>query len=1236
MKIVTDSSNNRYSIRKCRIGVCSVLVAITFLGTQPVLADEQGSSDSIEVTRPQPEEALQPEPDSIEEHAVTEAPVTPQPTEDSHSKEAVVAPTPDSVPEDSDPEVASLTSATPVQEEGKESGKQEEPARGAGIVSRSAVNPGNSSQATELVQNGDFETTEPATGNWYSTAASGWDNPWIPSSINKSNGAIYANNGQLVIDAKDTFRAAVTQLVAIDPTKRYVFAADVKAFGIVGGGARVRLTSRDVNNKNLSPQEFVYTDTVLGTKDTRIEKLVSLSPEAAYLKVELFFEKGTGTAVFDNVSLKEYVPASSTFDKKGKPETGTVSIDTGKVYVPNRKDLTYEVVDTTVATLSNNMIFPKQSGTTLVRVYDQNGEVSHFTLTVTPHQETIFDELQRRWEEISLANNRFDTNDPNKVAFLQKLEQTVDTYVANWRSPSRLEPSLFENISLNQSAGITSTYRNLEKMSQVITNPFSKYYRDRELIDKVKKGMAWLYEQVYNENKEINGNWWDYEIGGPLALLNTLVYMNPYFSQEEIETYTKPIRKFVPDTTMIRMTTPNPVPAVGGNQTDISKVAILEGALRREEQRIRDGVHGLTTIMKFVSSGEGFYKDGSFIDHSNVAYTGAYGNVLLDGFSQILPVIQSSPFELPEEKTQILQKWIEKAFMPILVKGELLDMTRGRSVSRQQKQSHVYAVEILSSLVRIAESAKEPEKSALLSFVKGQVLSDTFNDIYKHLRSYKEYDLFNALLSNDQIQPKPAENVIAAFNNMDKFVYHNAEQDFTFALSMYSNKTQNYEDMNDENRRGWYTSDGMVYLYNGDLSHYSNNYWPTVDPYRLAGTTTTKDLRKDGSGEVTLTSSFVGASQLGNRLATLAMDFNNWNNSLTARKAWFVLGNKIVFLGTQVEHQSGKGAVTTVENRKLVAGENYQYYINGQAVDLSHQVTTGETKTFYMTNGKANQSIGYAFLTPLSTQAKVEKRVGKWSDINYGQSKDAVENSFVTLWHEQPQTASNYAYVLVPNQSMETVDKIANSVQVLHQDRDLQVVYDQEQKAWGIVKYTSDPYTVEGMTLTDAGLYMIQAVKDGYHVAFYNPLTRAVDKGLVLTTAGATLTVEQAPTEAYPSTIWKVTLPTAKEKELPQKEEDTKVASQSKASKEATPTPSKSNHADESPLGNVQSMQPSQATPLGLKKQSENKAHKLVHSLPQTADQKGLGISLLGLLSLVGLVRTRRLRYEGVKNSKRK
>ena len=61
--------------------------------------------------------------------------------------------------------------------------------------------------------------------------------------------------------------------------------------------------------------------------------------------------------------------------------------------------------------------------------------------------------------------------------------------------------------------------------------------------------------------------------------------------------------------------------------------------------------------------------------------------------------------------------------------------------------------------------------------------------------------------------------------------------DYLFAVSMYSERTQNTEIMNDENRMGWHQNNGMTYIYDSDQDQYTDNFWNTVNPLRLPGTT---------------------------------------------------------------------------------------------------------------------------------------------------------------------------------------------------------------------------------------------------------------------------------------------------------------------------------------------------------------------------------------------------------------
>ena len=136
---------------------------------------------------------------------------------------------------------------------------------------------------------------------------------------------------------------------------------------------------------------------------------------------------------------------------------------------------------------------------------------------------------------------------------------------------------------------------------------------------------------------------------------------------------------------------------------------------------------------------------------------------------------------------------------------------------------------------------------------------------------------------------------IKVFASMDRFVQSNPN--YMMSLSLYSNRTSSCEAGNGENKRGWHTADGMFYLYNNDGVQFSNSYWPTVDPYRLPGTTVdTVALQDENSSFTTVTSpeTWVGGAAAENQ-AIMGMALNKQgtkNNgtvlpmNLRAKKSW--------------------------------------------------------------------------------------------------------------------------------------------------------------------------------------------------------------------------------------------------------------------------------------------------------------------------------------------------------------
>ncbi|HHL9881642.1 TPA: hyaluronidase, partial [Streptococcus pyogenes] len=313
---------------------------------------------------------------------------------------------------------------------------------------------------------------------------------------------------------------------------------------------------------------------------------------------------------------------------------------------------------------------------------------------------------------------------------------------------------------------------------------------------------------------------------------------------------------------------------------------------------------------------------------------------------------------------------------------------------------------------------------------------------------------------------------------------------FAFGLSMFSNRTQNYEAMNNENLHGWFTSDGMFYLYNNDLGHYSENYWATVNPYRLPGTTETEQKPLEGTPEniktnyqqVGMTSlsddAFVASKKLNNTSALAAMTFTNWNKSLTLNKGWFILGNKIIFVGSNIKNQSSHKAYTTIEQRKENQKHPYCSYVNNQPVDLNNQlVDFTNTKSIFLESDDPAQNIGYYFFKPTTLSISKALQTGKWQNIKADdKSPEAIKevsNTFITIMQNHTQDGDRYAYMMLPNMTRQEFETYISKLDIdlLENNDKLAAVYDHDSQQMHVIHYEKKATTFSNHSLSHQGFY---------------------------------------------------------------------------------------------------------------------------------------------------------------------
>ncbi|HFV7333689.1 polysaccharide lyase 8 family protein [Staphylococcus aureus] len=725
-------------------------------------------------------------------------------------------------------------------------------------------------------------------------------------------------------------------------------------------------------------------------------------------------------------------------------------------------------------------------------------------------QTTDYEKLRNIWLDVNYGYDKYDENNPDMKKKFEATENEAEKLLKEMKTESDRKYLWESSKDLDtKSADMTRTYRNIEKISEAMKHKNTKLKTD-ENKTKVKDALEWLHKNAYGKepdkkvadltsnfknktSRNTNLNWWDYEIGTPRALTNTLILLQEDFTDEEKKKYTAPIKTFAPDSDKILSSVGKSEPAKGGNLVDISKVKLLESIIEEDKDMMKKSIDSFNTVFTYAQNSatgkerNGFYKDGSYIDHQDVPYTGAYGVVLLEGISQMMPMIKETPFNDSNQNDTTLKSWIDDGFMPLIYKGEMMDLSRGRAISRENETSHSASATVMKSLLRLSDTMDKSTKAKYKKIVKTSVESDSSYKQTDYLSSYSDISKMKSLMEDSTISTNGLTQQLKIYNDMDRVTYHNKGLDFAFVLSMTSKNVARYESINGENLKGWHTGAGMSYLYNSDVKHYRDNFWATADMKRLAGTTTLDNEEPKSTDVKKSSKTFVGGTKFDDQHASIGMDFENQDKTLTAKKSYFILNDKIVFLGTGIKStDSSKNPVTTIENRK--ANDYKLYKDDTQTTNSDNQ----ETNSLFLESTNSTQNnIGYHFLNESKITVKKESHTGKWSDINKSQKDIQKTDEYYEVTQKHSNTDSKYAYVLYPGLSKDVFKSKASKVTVVKQEDDFHVVKDNE-SVWAGINYSDSAKTFEinntKVEVKAKGMFILTKKDDNtYECSFYNP-----------------------------------------------------------------------------------------------------------------------------------------------------
>ncbi|MEU7279336.1 polysaccharide lyase 8 family protein [Streptomyces sp. NPDC045431] len=642
-----------------------------------------------------------------------------------------------------------------------------------------------------------------------------------------------------------------------------------------------------------------------------------------------------------------------------------------------------------------------------------------------------YDTLRLTWRDLILGTGFTPTAEPyaTKLADLGTTARGLRAAMAPaagslWPDLPYADPEPDTDAeSYTYSGNLGTSYHRLRTMAEAYAQPGTGLTGDTTLRAEILTGLDHLHDQAYHASQARYGNWYNWQIGIPQALLDIDVLLYDHLGAARIAAHCAAVDHFVPDSTVAAYSGTS----TGANRVDLCRVLALRGVLGKTPAKLALARDALSPVFPYVTSGDGLYADGSFIQHLYVPYAGSYGAVMLGGLSHLFALLKGSAWEVTDPGRQVVLDSVEKAYAPFLYNGLAMDGVSGRAVSRGvqladtrrvRQDDHLRGHSVIACIALLARTASATEKARWESMVKGWIAREYFSPLLSSPALGVAALSRLKAVADGPAAPSPEPVGHRLFPAMDRAVHR--RPGWAAALSMASHRITYYENGNGENLRGWHSGSGMLYWWGDTYANgqYSDDFWPTVNPYRLPGTTASRKALADGEGGAWGVARpdvrWVGGATDGT-YAAVGQYLKGLSSTLLAKKSWFFLDDAVVCLGAGIHGRDGARVESTVDNRNLGATGVHGFTVDGSAQSTTPGWSAGLTGARWAHLAGHG---GYVFPggAPSGLKALREARTGAWSTINKGASTDPVTRRYLTLWfdHGTDPTWATYAYVLMP------------------------------------------------------------------------------------------------------------------------------------------------------------------------------------------------------------------------------
>ena len=669
---------------------------------------------------------------------------------------------------------------------------------------------------------------------------------------------------------------------------------------------------------------------------------------------------------------------------------------------------------------------------------------------------------------------------------------------------------------------------------------------DAAVRRRVVDGLVRLHDDWFgDQSKGYYGNWFHWEIGIPAYVTKTLVLLRDEvaaYRPELTATYVASMDAYLRNGEAGDVDLDSRF-HTGANLADITTNRILQGALLADEARITKALADQLTVFSTIDPyrprhgvTDGFYSDGSFVQHASVAYTGSYGKGLLTRIVQTIKILDGTGYVPDDSLVGVVQGWVADGFAPLIFEGWMMEIVKGRAVSRTGT-GYADVTAVVEAVVDLSAHTAGDDAEALEGYVKhvrqtSKAGLDTTSFV-SPVSIARYADILNSPAPARDLGPAASH---AAFNAMDRTVHR--RPGYAFALARRSARISMYEYMSGENLMPWFQGTGAHYLYLSGADQrqaFGIDYFTTVDPRRLAGVTAPVETRRTvpelygtlwydnptrgftSSSESQntyvyfprATHGFSGGARLGayglaglvqsddaaytaQRAGTLPEDFVAYR-AAGATRSWFMFDDEILVLSAGVTGLGGRAVTTTVDSR--IAAPSSPVTLTGGLRDGTPWQRAGSSPPAWLRYADEAQrtAVGYVFLSGPPVVVALDTVTRSRRLVRLANADTAVTKQVFTLSYEQAagDRPASMAHALVPNASAQQLTAYAHGpLSVLSNTVRLQAA---EHTGLGITAanaFTPGRHRAGRLTIDGPASVMLRRTSDGtYSIAVSDPTT---------------------------------------------------------------------------------------------------------------------------------------------------